>query len=263
MSLPTPAHRAAADVVVDFASHRPVEAVVLVNSCARGVAEPASDLDLALLVDSSLPAADREALEKEWGRVYAAGAVFRELERRGPFARVHLDLFDGRFEPPVWDDGGGPDAFEIEIGNRVAHGVALWERGDALRGLRARWLPYYDETLRRDRLAMVRAACELDLLRVRRGVDRGLRFHAFDRLYHALQEFLQALFIARRVYPIAYDKWIREQVERWLELPEVYAELPAILGVPRLDGAELVASADRLGRLLEIWTPGEAAATDG
>ena len=64
----------------------------------------------------------------------------------------------------------------------------------------------------------------MNLERVKAGVARSLYFHAFDKLYHAFQEFLQALFIARRVYPIAYDKWIREQVVGWLRLPDLYAE---------------------------------------
>ena len=41
---------------------------------------------------------------------------------------------------------------------------------------------------------------------------RGLVFHAFSRLYHAHRELIQGLFIAHRKYPIAYDKWVKEQV---------------------------------------------------
>ncbi len=38
--------------------------------------------------------------------------------------------------------------------------------------------------------------------------QRGLYFQCLKRLHHALEETLQALFIAARCYPIAYDKWI-------------------------------------------------------
>ena len=48
-------------------------------------------------------------------------------------------------------------------------------------------------------------------------IKRGLYFQSFDRLYNAYQEFLQALFISRCTYPIAYNKWIREQVEEIAE----------------------------------------------
>jgi len=81
----------------------------------------------------------------------------------------------------------------------------------------------------------------------------GALFHAFDRLYHALQEFLQAVFIAHRVYPIAYNKWIREQVEGWLGLPALYAELHSVLEIHQLQSEEIDNKAKYLQRLLGRW----------
>jgi hypothetical protein len=81
-----------------------------------------------------------------------------------------------------------------------------------------------------------------------------LYFQAFDRLYKAFQEFLQALFVARRTYPIAYNKWIREQVTEWLSLPDLYQELPQILSVRSIESAEIGQKADALRVLLERWT---------
>jgi predicted nucleotidyltransferase len=256
---PTLLHGQAAEAVVEFATRTEIEAVVLVNSCARGTAAAESDLDVALLVDVGLSSENRRSIEESWKAWYASRSVFRDFERLSRFSRVHLDLFDGAFRPEPWDDGGGPDSFEIEIGNRVAHGVALWERSRALADLRARWLPYYDNDLRRERLAMVRSSCRLNLERVDAAVARRLYVHAFDRLYHAFQEFLQALFIARRVYPIAYDKWIGEQVVDWLGLPELYGRLPAILEVRKLESDELRDRAAELLDLLEGWTRSERA----
>ena len=63
---PTAVHRQAAGAIVDFAMASPVQAVVLVNSCARGTATPESDLDIALLIDPGLPAEDRQLLERAW-----------------------------------------------------------------------------------------------------------------------------------------------------------------------------------------------------
>ena len=80
-------------------------------------------------------------------------------------------------------------------------------------------------------------------------------FHAFHRLYLAFQGFLQALFIARRRYPIAYDKWIREQVEGILGLGELYARLPAVVGVDRLALSGLTTGAEELRALLDQWAP--------
>jgi predicted nucleotidyltransferase len=255
---PTLLHGQAAEAVVEFSMRSEVEAVVLVNSCARGTAVPESDLDVALLVDPALSSEHRHSMEVSWKAWYESRSVFRDLERLSRFSRIHLDLFDGVFRPELWDDGGGPDSFEIEIGNRVAHGQPLWERSRAFAELRSRWLPYYGDDLRRQRLAMVRSSCRLNLERVNAGVARRLYFHAFARLYHAFQEFLQALFIARRVYPIAYDKWIREQVQGWLGLPHLYARLPAVLEIERLESEDLSARADHLLQLLEEWARPDA-----
>ena len=53
---PTSIHRRAAEAIVDFSMGLPVEAVLLVNSRARGTATPESDLDIALLIDPELTA---------------------------------------------------------------------------------------------------------------------------------------------------------------------------------------------------------------
>ncbi len=250
---PTLIHRRAAEAIVDFSIGLSVEAVLLVNSCARGTATPESDLDIALLIDPELPTKQRQSLDDAWRKRYENESVFRELERLSRFARVHLDVFDGRWVPQPWDDGGGPDAFEIEIGNRVAYAVPLWERSNAFADLRTRWLPYYGESLRQERLRMVNDACRLNIERVHFAVTRGLNFYGFDRLYHAFQEFLQALFIAHRVYPIAYNKWLREQVEGLLGLAALYRELASVLALGHLRPDELIDRAEHVRRLLGTW----------
>src|SRR5215472_12113037 len=96
---PTLTHRRAAEAIVDFSIGLPVQAVLLVNSCARGTATPESDLDIALLVDPELPASERQWLDHGWRQRYENDSVFRELERLSRFARVHLDIIDGRWVP--------------------------------------------------------------------------------------------------------------------------------------------------------------------
>jgi hypothetical protein len=86
-------------------------------------------------------------------------------------------------------------------------------------------------------------------------IRRDEPFHAFHRLYLAFQGFLQALFISRRMYPISYDKWVREQVEGILGLSELYACLPPIIGVDRLRAPALTEAAERLRSLLDTWAP--------
>jgi len=250
---PTPLHQQAAEEIVAFAKTLPIEAVLLVNSCARGKAIAQSDLDVALLIDPSLPASEQQWLDHAWRQHYHSAPIFRQFAQLGPFSGVHLDFFDGQWKPEIWDEGGGPDAFEIEIGNRIAWSAPLWEHSKMFADLRADWLPYYGEELRRQRLKMVTDACLLDFDRIHSYAQRDLIFYAFDRLYHAFQEFLQALFIAHRTYPIAYNKWIREQVEEILELPALYTELPSILEISRLQPVDLIEKAESLQRLLATW----------
>lgn len=250
---PTEVHRAAAEsIVARFGSVPGVHAALLVNSLARGMGTPQSDLDMVMLVDPET--ADVDTLQAQWERFYAADASTNQLRRLGRFTAVHLDWVTGSYVPTVWDDGGGPDGFELEVGNHIAYSFPLLCNGTRFEDLRSTWLPYYDENLRIRRLAMVRDACRYDLDFVPFYVSRQLYFQAFDRLYKAYQEFLQALFIARRVYPLAYNKWIRLQVAEWLELPDLYAQLPGILEIGRLESEDLVVKAQFVGQLLETWT---------
>ncbi len=254
IAFPTVLHRRAAEEIVAFFDAAPeVAAVLVVNSLARGVGTPESDLDIAVLVQPDASPDAVAELDRRWREHYQVRRVFHELRASGPFTGVHLDLFDGQFVAEPWDDGGGPDGFELAIGNQLAYSVPLSQCGDSLTTLRETWLPYYDDELRARRLAMVADACRYDLDHVPFFVGRGLYFQAFDRLYKAFQEFLQALFIARRVYPIAYNKWIREQVAARLGLPELYAQLPQILEIPRLESEATVEKAQRLRELLDTW----------
>lgn len=249
---PTPHHQAAAEAIAQFFSETPdADAVLLVNSCARGKAVPDSCLDIAVLLSPEASAPERGWLEDRWRAFSETSPVLERLRGAGRFSYLHLDFFDGVFEPTVWGDGGGPDGFELEIGNRLNYAVPLSCRGTYLQALQARWLPYYDEDLRNSRLNMVVSACANDLNHVPWFAGRGLHFASFDRLYRALQVYLQALFISRRTYPIAYNKWIREQVVEILGLPDLYPALQSVLQVPGLSGGALEQNARALGALLD------------
>ncbi len=255
IGFPTTLHQQVAHLTDEFFNARPqrVDTVLVVNSCARGRAVPESDLDLAVLVTPSATAQDVQNLETTWRAFVASDPVMIEFRQSGRFTQVHLDLFDGRFVPTDWDDGGGPDAFEVEIGNRLAYAVPLGEPGIYFHQLQSKWLPFYDEELCIRRLAMVREACAYDLERVPFFLNRGLNFAAFDYLYKAFQEFLQALFIGRRTYPLSYTKWIKEQVANRLNLPELYQALPPLLSVRNLDSDEVGDKARALRQLLDRW----------
>jgi predicted nucleotidyltransferase len=255
LSFPTVLHQQVAELVGDFfRAHQHVDTVLVVNSCARGQATPESDLDLAVLVKPTATAQDAQGLGTVWQAFMTTHPLVLEFRHASRFTQVHVDVFDGQFVPSVWDDGGGPDSFEVEIGNRIAYAAPLHEPGAYFRQLQSRWLPYYGPELCQSRLAMVQAACVYDLDHVAWFLSRGLHFAAFDWLYKAFREFLQAAFIARRTYPLSYTKWIRDQVANRLALPELYRELPPLLSVWSIESVELGERAGALRRLLERWT---------
>ena len=248
---PTPQHARAAHAVVDFfAARTEPQAILLMGSCARGKASPDSCLDIMILVPPELPAFQRSVLENAWQRYYAQHDAFRTVRAVGAFSQVDLDIVDGVFasRPRGWTDG--PDEFELEIGNTLVYSATLWSCGDRLGRLKAHWLPYYDETLRRSRLADVQRFCLNNLDHIPLYVKRELYFQSFNRLYDALREFLQALFIARRIYPIAYDKWIKEQIVDILELPDLYSQLTGLLEIHHFESDELARKARLLRSLV-------------
>jgi predicted nucleotidyltransferase len=67
---PTSLHRQAAEFIATYFSSRPqIDAVLLVNSCARGQATPQSDLDMAVLISPERLAAEEHELITEWQEV--------------------------------------------------------------------------------------------------------------------------------------------------------------------------------------------------
>jgi hypothetical protein len=233
----TPAHRAALDECVAFCSERlDVAAVVLTGSWARGVADPRSDMDVAVLAHG-----DREELERDWSTSAECARADELLRPIVRYSAIDLDVFGPGIEPGPRGWTSGPDDFELRIGNWIAYGEPLLERGNALAALRARLLPYYDDDLRRRRLDEVLVYCRNNLDHIPWALGRGDRFHAFNRLYHAAQELLQALFMTRRVYPVAYDKWVEQQLRDLLDLPDVATQLADALDIERVrEGAAIV-----------------------
>lgn len=255
-SYPTPEHAAAAQAIVEFFSRGyPIEAVLLVNSCARGKATRDSCLDMVVLVQPDLLRKQREQWEQEWAAFDEASPAIGALKKAGRYSVVHFDFIDGVFAPEERDEAAGPDSFELELGNFLVYSVPLWQAGDYFSQIQRQWLPYYGDIMRTQRLQMVRHYCLNNLHHIPLYVERGLYFQAFDRLYNAYREFLQALFIARRVYPLAYNKWIREQVEEILGLPELYAQLPPLFEIRHFESSEIAVKAQSVEQLLETYAP--------
>jgi hypothetical protein len=122
-----------------------------------------------------------------------------------------------------------------------------------LRELRAEWLPFYREELRAERLAAARGTCLAYLDRIPWFLDRELWFQSLARLHGAFSWFLLALHIKQRTYPIAYDKWIHEQVVENLSMPQLYEQLPRLFEIHHLESRELEQKAADLRALVEVY----------
>ena len=245
---PTRQHQRAADEVTAFFSGQPdTEAVLLTNSCARGKATADSCLDMQVLTRTDRVA----ALERDWERFAADSSAVAELHATGRWTDLHLDIGDGEFEVRPIDHE--LDWLEVEVGNLLAYSVPLFERGDRLAELRAEWLPFYSDALRAERLPAARDTCLGYLDRIPWFLDRELWFQALSRLHGAFAWFLLALHVEHRIYPIAYDKWIREQVVENLDLPELYERLPRLFEIARLESRELDQKATELRALVRTY----------
>jgi hypothetical protein len=203
---------------------------------------------MILVPPDVLPA--KNDLKNQWNSFYQTEPVFKRLHAVGKYSHVDLDFIDGQFTLHPRDWTSGPDEFELEIGNTLVYSVPL-KQGEYFHQLRHQWLPYYNEELRQQRAAMVRTYCVNNLDHIPLFVERGLYFQAFNRLYDAFREFIQALFISRRIYPIAYDKWIKEQMTEILGLPHLYRELVRILEINTFESSEIGDKAETLMYLVK------------
>ncbi len=251
---PTPQHEEAAQYATEFFSTQErVDAVLLTCSCARGKAAPASCVDLSILLPPETDRAAREQLAHAWTEHSEGSPVLAALAAHGKYAQVDIDLTSGVFQEGYHGWCSGPDEFELEVGNLLQYSVPLREGNARLTELREAWLPYYNPETRDRRLAMVSKYCLNNIDHVAPYVDRQLHFQAFRRLYNAAGEVLQALFIARGVYPIAYDKWIKEQLVEILELPGLYPRFADLLSLRPFENDEMTDKAEALRGMLDEY----------
>ena len=254
-SFPTKLHQDTAELVRDYFLAIPgVDTVLVVNSCARGQAVPESDLDFAILVKPDTTPAEIKNIEHTW-RIYSEKQpTFLKYKQSSQFAHLHLDIIDGNYKPTNIEKGEPIDYFEIEIGNQICYSAPMNNTGFYFQELQNKWLPYYNEELRLQRLQTTKDACRYDLDHIPFFIKRELYFQAFDILCKAFQEYLQVLFIANKTYPIAYNKWIREQVVKWLNKPDLYPKLSPILSISNIESNEINDKAKDLRKLLNNLT---------
>jgi predicted nucleotidyltransferase len=253
---PTKLHQDSAELIRDYFLAIPaVDTVLVVNSCARGQAVPESDLDFAILTKPDTTSTELIKIERSWQSYLETQATFLRYKQSNQFAHLHLDIITGNYKPGSLGNGEPIDYFEIEIGNQICYSAPMDHSGSHFKELQDKWLPYYTEELRLQRLTMSRIACEYDLDHIPFFMRRELYFQAFDILCKAFQEYLQTLFIANKVYPIAYNKWIKEQIIKWLKMPDLYPKLPPILSVSNIESDEIIEKAKMLRQRLSNLFP--------
>lgn len=255
LNFPTELHYHSAELVRDYFLAVPnVDTVLVVNSCARGKAVPESDLDFAILVKPGTTAAEIKNLEHAWQIYSEKQPSLLKYKQLSQFAHLHLDIIDGNYRPTNVKNGEPIDYFEVEIGNQICYSAPFNNEGFYFQQLQKKWLPYYDEELRLHRIQTTTEACRYDLEHILLCVKRELFFQAFHKLNEAFQKYLQALFIANKTYPIAYNKWIKEQVVKWLNKPDLYPKLPPILSIRDIESDQINERAEMLYELLNHLT---------
>jgi hypothetical protein len=213
-----------------------VYAIVLTGSLARGKAVEGSCIDIFVFLQkkhlkrlASTIASRIEAYSRINGKIcYYNG----EIEGGVEFGDVRVDVgfTDGVFNPKhenAFDITR--DEFELTVGNLLVYSVPLYQKGKWFQRLKQRYLPFYDEGLRKTRLKGT--ACEFDykIWKTRWLAERGEYFAALETLLEAQRIFLQHLFIKERKYPVDYTKWLREQCSEILAMPRLYEELASIV----------------------------------
>lgn len=248
---PTNLHQDTAEFIRDyFLAISKVDTVLVVNSCARGQAVAESDLDFAILVQPDTTADEIINIHSAWLTYSSTQSTVLQYKQSTPFANLHLDVIDGNYIPVTIEVGEPIDYFEVEIGNQICYSAPMGNAGSYFQELQKKWLPYYNNDLRLTRLKMAQNACNYDLDHIPFFIKRELYFQAFDILYKAFQKYLQTLFIANKTYPIAYNKWINEQVVNLLYQPELYPKLSPILSVADIESNEINEKAKMLRELL-------------
>ena len=102
---PTPEHQTAADAIVEFfVSNYKIDAVLLVNSCARGKATRDSCLDIVMLAKPDPSRSQLSALEAGWEKFEKSNQAVKALYKVGKYSVVHPDFINGVFIPREQDE---------------------------------------------------------------------------------------------------------------------------------------------------------------
>jgi hypothetical protein len=246
--------------MVDFFEVLPgVFAVVLTGSLARGKAVEGSCIDLCVFVNkgeyekfaSGLDARARAYSRMGGGVCYYAddiegGIEFGEI-------RVDLNFADGKFRSGRMPYDMVRDEFETTIGNLLVYCVPLFQTGNKFQLLRSKYLPFYGDALRQDRLDGTNSEFHYKTWKTRWLASRGEYFSAFETLLETERIFIQHVFIKERKYPIDYAKWLKEQCATILAMPELYPKLAHVVDGIKLNKNEIMKKTALLEQLMQQY----------
>ncbi len=219
-----------------FRKYPGVYAIVLTGSLARGKAVKGSCIDLFVFLSrkhlkslASTINSRIQAYSRLGGRiVYYEGDVEGGIEFGD--VRVDVGFTDGSFNYKHENSFDiTRDEFETTVGNLLVYSVLLYKNGKQFQLLKQKYLPFYDDGLRKLRLKGTAEEFDYKIWKAKWLAERREYFAALDALLEAQRIFLQHLFIKERKYPIDYIKWIREQCSQILVMPELYHELTQIV----------------------------------
>lgn len=249
---PTKSHEQAFEATVNFfKKKRSVLAITLVGSVLRGKGSYNADVDVDVFVRDQKTV---DELSREFDTV--GPAIIKSLNKNGDTGRffgigLHVRTLTPKPQPRSWTSG--PDDFEIELGHSFVYCQPVFKRGKAYDTARKKFLSYYGEPLRKKRLREVEKFCLNNIAHIEPYVKRGLYFQAFKRLHDAAKEFLQALFISKKVYPLDYDKWVKYELVEILKLPALYRQFISLYQLKKLESNELVTKGRQLHSLFKKY----------
>lgn len=251
LSFPTDFHKEVFEKSIDFLKKHPaVGAVSLGGSLGRGEGVPTSDVDLnAYLKLGSIPDV-KEKLLQDFKSFAATLGDFSKIDK---YFHVDLDVRSINIKPEPRRWTSGPDEYEVEIGNAYVHCELVFELDQVFTNAKKQYVPYYNEEFRQKRFKEVLMYLNNNIGHIEPAVNRGLYFHAHKRLHDANREFLQALFISRKIYPIAYDKWVKKQLVEILNLSKLHEEFVALYELNKLESTELIEKGQKLSNLINLY----------
>jgi predicted nucleotidyltransferase len=228
--------------VVDYFKEYPgVYAIALTGSMARGKAVEGSCIDLYTFLSkkhrerlASTINSRTRAYSRMGGQVcYYQGDVEGGVE----FGKVRVDLSftDGDFKHEHENSFDiTRDELETTVGNLLCYSVLLYQKGRQFQRLKQKYLPFYNDALRKTRLRGTAEEFRYKTWKTKWLAERGEYTSALDALLEARRIFLQHLFIKQRKYPIDYSKWLKEQCTQILRMPKLYQELAQTINGLRL-----------------------------